>query len=68
MLYSATGARVSLPGWKGIKYGQVDTAGPKAYEFLEKILRRVRLPTLFFPDGSMSVEPTDEELARHLPR
>ena len=54
---------------RGIKYVRVDTGkDPKAYEFLEKILRRVRLPTLFFPDGSMSVEPTDEELARHLPR
>jgi len=54
---------------RGIKYTQVDTAkDPKAYQFLEQILRRVRLPTLFFPDGSMAVEPTDEELARHLPR
>jgi glutaredoxin len=52
---------------QGVKYTLVDTgADPQAYEFLEKILRRVRLPTLFFPDGSMAVEPSKEDLARRL--
>jgi len=74
MLYSADWCpdcrrvRASLDA-RGIKYTQVDTArDPKAYEFLEKILRRVRLPALFFPDGSMAIEPSNEELDRHLLR
>jgi len=54
---------------QGVKYTRVDAGrDPTAYDFLEKILRRVRLPTLFFPDGSMAVEPSKEDLARRLAR
>jgi glutaredoxin len=54
---------------RGIKYTAVDAGkDPKAYAFLEQILRRVRLPAVFFPDGSMAVEPSESELARHFPR
>lgn len=53
---------------RGIPYSEVDAGkDPQAYNFLERILRRVRLPALFFPDGTMAVEPTDAELARRLP-
>ena len=52
---------------RGITYLEVDAGkDPLAYQFLEKILRRVRLPALFFPDGTMAVEPSDGELARRL--
>ena len=53
---------------RGISYMEVNAGkDAKAYEFLERILRRVRLPAVFFPDGSMAVEPTDAELQRRLP-
>lgn len=39
---------------------------PQAFAFLEKITRRVRVPTIFFPDGVMLIEPPDTELARKL--
>ena len=59
--------RAFLDG-RGINYTEVDAGkDPQAYAFLEKILRRVRLPALFFPDGTMAVEPSDTELARRLP-
>ena len=52
----------------GVEFLEVDVAkDARAGEFLEKLLRRVRLPTIFFPDGGMSVEPSNEEVARHLP-
>ncbi|GAB4500606.1 MAG: mycoredoxin [Anaerolineales bacterium] len=39
---------------------------PQAFAFLEKLTRRVRVPTIFFPDGVMLIEPANEELARKL--
>jgi len=37
-----------------------------AFNFVEKLTRRVRIPTLIFPDGTILVEPTDEELGRKI--
>lgn len=52
-----------------IKFIEVNTVtDPQAGEFLERTSRRVRLPTVFFPDGTMSVEPSNDEIIRHLPR
>lgn len=34
-----------------------------AFSFVEKMTRRVRIPTIVFPDGTVMVEPSDEELA-----
>ena len=54
---------------RGVEFIEVDTAkNPAAVEFLEHMLRRVRLPTIIFPDGTMSVEPSNDEIARHLAR
>ncbi|GAB4487690.1 MAG: mycoredoxin [Anaerolineales bacterium] len=46
-----------------IEYLEVDVGkDQEAYRFVEKLTRRVRIPTLFFPDGSMMIEPSDEAL------
>ena len=37
-----------------------------AFIFVEKLTRRVRIPTLIFPDGRILVEPVDEALAQKL--
>ncbi len=37
-----------------------------AFSFVEKLTRRVRIPTIVFPDGTILIEPTDEELSRKL--
>lgn len=37
-----------------------------AFIFVEKLTRRVRIPTLIFPDGSVLVEPEDHILAEKL--
>jgi len=37
-----------------------------AFIFLEKLTRRVRIPTLIFPDKTILIEPSDEELGRQL--
>ncbi len=48
----------------GIEYLEVDIGKDnEAYRFVEKITRRVRIPTLFFPDGTMMIEPSDETLS-----
>jgi len=39
---------------------------PQAFAFVEKITRRVKNPTIFFPDGVILIEPDNEELARKL--
>ena len=38
----------------------------EAYAFVEKLTRRVRTPTLIFPDGTILIEPSDEALSRQL--
>jgi mycoredoxin len=37
-----------------------------AFAFVEKLTRRVRIPTIIFPDGAILIEPSDEELAQKL--
>ena len=37
-----------------------------AFIFVEKLTRRVRIPTLIFPDGTVLVEPTNEVLGQKL--
>lgn len=38
----------------------------EAFLFIEQTTRRVRIPTLIFPDGTVMVEPSDEELTEKL--
>jgi glutaredoxin len=50
-----------------IKYLDVDIGRDnEAFMFVEKLARRVRIPTIIFPDGAIMVEPSDEELKRKL--
>lgn len=37
-----------------------------AFIFIEKLTRRVRIPTMVFPDGSIMIEPANDELGRKL--
>ncbi len=37
-----------------------------AFIFVEKLTRRVRIPTMVFPDGSIMIEPANDELGRKL--
>ena len=37
-----------------------------AYIFIEKLTRRVRIPTLIFPDGSILIEPGNDTLRSKL--
>lgn len=47
----------------GRPYLEVDIGkDPQAFPFLEKFVRRVRVPAIFFPDGVLLVEPSDEIL------
>ena len=46
-----------------IQHVEVDIGKDRdAFNFIEKLTRRVRIPTLIFPDGTILIEPTDEEL------
>jgi mycoredoxin len=38
----------------------------EAYIFVEKLTRRVRIPTLIFPDGTILIEPSDEVLYQQI--
>lgn len=49
---------------RGIKYLEIDIGKDnEAYLFVEKITRRVRIPTIIFPDGTIMIEPSDSNLA-----
>jgi glutaredoxin len=37
-----------------------------AFVFVEKLTRRVRIPTVIFPDGVILIEPSDEVLLQKL--
>lgn len=37
-----------------------------AFALVEKLTRRVRIPTIVFPDGTVMVEPSDEELSNKI--
>ena len=48
-----------------INYKDIDIGKDnQAFLFVEKLTRRVRIPTLIFPDGTILVEPSDEELGQ----
>lgn len=52
---------------KQVEYLNVDIGKDNdAYIFVEKITRRVRIPTIIFPDGTILIEPSDEALERQL--
>ncbi len=52
---------------QGIDYLDIDIGKDnEAYRFVESITRRVRIPTIFFPDGTMMIEPSDSTLASKL--
>lgn len=48
---------------RGINYLEVDIGKDnEAYLFVEKMTRRVRIPTIVFPDGTILIEPADSTL------
>jgi glutaredoxin len=50
-----------------VEYTTIDIGkDTDAFIFLEKLTRRVRIPTLVFPDRTILIEPSDEELGRKL--
>jgi len=52
---------------QGIKYIEVDIGRDnEAFLFVEKLTRRVRIPTIIFPDSTIMIEPTDDDLAHKL--
>jgi len=52
---------------KNIQHIEVDIGKDRdAFTFIEKLTRRVRIPTIIFPDGSVLIEPSDEELGKKL--
>ena len=57
----------SLLDSRGIKYLEVDIGRDnEAFLFIEKLTRRVRIPTIIFPDSSILIEPSDDDLAHKL--
>lgn len=52
---------------KNINYLDIDIGKDhEAYVFIEKLTRRVRTPTIIFPDGTILTEPSDEVLSHKL--
>jgi glutaredoxin len=52
---------------QNIQHIEVDIGKDRdAFAFVEKLTRRVRIPTIIFPDGAILIEPSDEELAKKL--
>jgi glutaredoxin len=50
-----------------IDYMDVDIGkDTDAFIFIEKLTRRVRIPTLIFPDGTILIEPSNETLSSRL--
>jgi glutaredoxin len=50
-----------------IEHFEVDIGKDRdAFAFVEKLTRRVRIPTFVFPDGSILIEPSDEELGKKI--
>jgi glutaredoxin len=48
-----------------IQHIEVDIGKDReAFSFVEKLTRRVRIPTIIFPDGTVLIEPSDEELGK----
>jgi glutaredoxin len=54
---------------KQIPYLLVDIGKDNdGFLFIEKLTKRVKIPTIIFPDGTQMIEPTDDELTRKLNR
>jgi glutaredoxin len=54
-------------GESKVKFQEIDIGKDnEAFLFIEKLTRRVRIPTIVFPSGTILVEPTNEELKRNL--
>lgn len=52
---------------KGIMYSPVDIGKDnEAFLFVEKLTKRVKIPTIIFPDGTIMIEPSNESLAHKL--
>lgn len=50
-----------------IEYALVDLGKDnQAFLFVEKLTRRVKIPTIIFPDGTIMIEPSDMQLKRKL--
>ena len=50
-----------------IKYLDVDIGkNMDSYFFIEKLMRKVRVPTIIFPDGTVLLEPDNEYLSLKL--
>lgn len=59
-------SRAFLTG-QDIEHVEIDIGKDReAFAFIEKLTRRVRIPTIIFPDGTILVEPSDEELGKKL--
>jgi glutaredoxin len=59
-------SRTFLTG-QNIEHVEIDIGKDReAFAFIEKLTRRVRIPTIVFPDGTILIEPTDEELGNKL--
>lgn len=52
---------------KQISYELIDIGKEnEAFLFIEKLTKRVKIPTIIFPDGTMMIEPSDHDLLRKL--
>jgi glutaredoxin len=52
---------------KQIQYVLVDIGKDnEAFLFIEKMTKRVKIPTLIFPDGTLMVEPSNADLTAKL--
>lgn len=50
-----------------ITYSLVDIGKDnEGFLFVEKLTRRVKIPTIIFPDGTTMIEPSNDELKRKL--
>jgi glutaredoxin len=38
----------------------------RAHRFVDSLTRRVRVPTILFPDGSLLIEPSNEALCQKI--
>jgi glutaredoxin len=52
---------------KEISYRLVDIGKDNdAFLFVEKLTKRVKIPTIVFPDGTIMIEPSNDNLTRKL--
>jgi len=52
---------------QGVEYNLVDIGKDNdAFLFVEKLTKRVKIPTIIFPDGSIMIEPSNESLKHKL--